>query len=196
MKRTFYGIMILILFGAASYLVLQPSGHASARNQLPLIDDTLKKEQPKKIKLGKDSLDDKYGEVAFDHESHSTKPYSVGGKSVLACTECHHTDQPESTIKPPYKKSERSVVLTAEALKAPGAVGVKTCRACHLQKTDKSKELPLLSIEGKPPLKLDNELAYHRNCNLCHDDAIKANPALKGKAWDSTECAPCHEKLE
>jgi hypothetical protein len=27
--------------------------------------------------------------------------YSPDGKSPIACTECHHTDQPKSALKPP-----------------------------------------------------------------------------------------------
>src|SRR5919201_31993 len=59
------------------------------------------KEQPKKVKLATDSLDDKWGEVAFDHENHTIKNYTPDGKTVTACVECHHTDQPKENLKPP-----------------------------------------------------------------------------------------------
>jgi cytoskeletal protein RodZ len=196
MKRNLFAIMILILLGVAGYLVLQPSNHAFAKLTSPVVDDTPKKELPKKVTLSKDSQSDKYGEVAFDHETHSTKMYSVDGKAVLTCVECHHTDQPAEGLKPPLKTSERKVLLTAEVLKAPDAVGVKLCRACHLQVGDDSAETPKVTYEGKStPTKLTNEIAYHQNCNVCHDAAIKARPALKGKVPGGEDCVPCHVKL-
>src|SRR2546423_1377919 len=59
------------------------------------------KEQPKKVKLATDSLDDKWGEVAFDHENHTLKNYNPDGKSMTSCVVCHHTDQPKENLKPP-----------------------------------------------------------------------------------------------
>jgi hypothetical protein len=196
MKRNLFGIMILILLGVATYLVLQPSNRALAKLTSPGVDDPLKKELPKKVTLSKDSQSDKYGEVAFDHETHSVKTYSVDGKTVLTCVECHHTDQPADVLKLPLKTSERKVLLTADVLKAPDALGVKNCRACHLQVGDDSKEMPAVTYEGKStPTKLNNEIAYHQNCNVCHDAAIKARPVLKGKIPGGEDCVPCHVKL-
>src|SRR5947209_20457653 len=79
------------------------------------------KTQPKEVVLDKDSQSDKYGEVAFNHENHSTKSYSPDGKSALSCVECHHTDQPAAGLKPPLKTSERNVVLTTASLQATDA---------------------------------------------------------------------------
>src|SRR6478736_9255772 len=76
------------------------------------------KTQPKEVTLDKDSQSDKYGEVPFNHENHSTKKYSPDGQSMLTCVECHHTDQPPGGLKPPLKTSERPVVLTAEVITA------------------------------------------------------------------------------
>ena len=81
-----------------------------------VVTQELSKVQPKEMVLGKDSQSDKYGEVAFNHETHSLKNYSVDGQSVLSCVECHHTDQPAASLKAPLKTSEREVVLTAAAL--------------------------------------------------------------------------------
>ena len=154
------------------------------------------KVQPKQLVLSKDSQSDKYGEVAFDHETHSTKPYSPDGKTVLACVECHHTDQPASALKPPLKTSERDVALTAAVLAAADAKPVKSCRSCHLQAGDDSAPMPTITYPDKPaPIKLNNEIAYHLNCNICHDKAIAARPALKGKAPGSNDCVPCHKAL-
>src|SRR5881394_3653112 len=94
------------------------------------------KTQPKEVVLDKDSQSDKYGDVAFNHENHTTKMYSIDGKSVLSCVECHHTDQPAAALKAPLKTSEREVALTAALLQAADTKPVKTCRACHLQTGD------------------------------------------------------------
>jgi len=154
------------------------------------------KTQPKDVTLGKDSQSDKYGEVPFNHENHATKNYSVDGKSAIACTECHHTDQPASALKPPLKTSERDVVLTTALLQAADSKAVKTCRTCHLQVGDDSKQIPTVTYTGKPtPTKMTNEVAYHKNCNICHDQAIAARSALKGKAPGSNDCFPCHKPV-
>ena len=150
--------------------------------------------QPKEVTLAKDSQSDKYGEVAFNHENHSLKKYSADGTAVLSCVECHHTDQPPTSLKPPLKTSERSVVLTAEILVPADAKAVKSCRACHLQAGDDSAAMPVVQYPDKPaPTKLTNEVAYHLNCNVCHDKAIAARPALKGKVPGSNDCVPCHK---
>jgi len=151
------------------------------------------KEQPKKVTLDSDSLDDKWGEVAFDHETHSSKKYNPDGAGVTPCTFCHHTDQPKDGLKPPLVTSERSVALTADILKDAAATPVKTCRACHLQAGDDSKPLPVVTKDGKQ-VKMDNEHAYHINCFECHDAAIKANPGLAAKisGSDPNGCVKWH----
>jgi hypothetical protein len=135
------------------------------------------KTQPKEVTLSKDSQSDKYGEVPFNHENHATKMYSVDGKSVILCVECHHTDQPAAGLKAPLKTSERDVVLTAAVL-------------------EDSAPMPAVTYPDKPgPTKLTNEVAYHMNCNICHDKALAARPALKGKAYGSNDCLPCHKPV-
>ncbi|HLN97768.1 MAG TPA: cytochrome c3 family protein [Pyrinomonadaceae bacterium] len=154
------------------------------------------KTQPKEVVLDKDSQSDKYGEVPFNHENHTIKPYSPDGKTVLTCVECHHTDQPAADLKPPLKTSERTVVLTAASLAAADAKAVKTCRACHLQAGDDSAPIPTVTYPDKPaPTKLTNEIAYHNNCNICHDKALAARPTLKGKVAGSNDCFPCHKPV-
>jgi len=155
------------------------------------------KTQPKEVVLAKDSQSDKYGEVAFNHENHSLKNYNIAGTAPIACVECHHTDQPAANLKAPLKTSQREVVLTTAALEAADAKPVKSCRVCHLQAGDDSATLPTVQYPDKPaPTKLTNEVAYHLNCNVCHDRAIAARPALKGKAPGSNDCVPCHKKLD
>ena len=196
MKRKLSGIITLIFLAAACALVLQPLGGVWARNSVAL-QDALKKELPKAVTLAKDSKDDKHGEVAFNHETHSAKNYSPDGKATIACVVCHHTDQPADALKPPLKTSERKVALTVEALKAADAVGVKNCRACHLQADDDSKAMPSITEAGKSkPTMLNNEVAYHLNCNTCHDAAIKARPELQGKIPGTKDCLKCHKLIE
>jgi hypothetical protein len=185
----------IIAFLALSCLgvVLSGSNGTTWRQDPPKESKT----QPKEVVLAKDSQSDKYGEVAFNHENHSLKNYNIAGTAPIACVECHHTDQPAANLKAPLKTSERDVVLTTAALAAADAKAVKTCRACHLQAGDDSAAMPTVQYPDKPtPTKLTNEVAYHLNCNICHDRAIAARPALKGKAPGSNDCVPCHKKLD
>ncbi len=152
------------------------------------------KTQPKETILGKDSQSDKYGEAPFNHENHSVKKYSIDGAAVIACVECHHTDQPPANLKAPLKTSGREVVLTTASLEVADAKPVKSCRACHLQTGDDSAPMPIIQYPDKPaPTKLNNEVAYHLNCNVCHDKAIAARPALKGKIPGTNDCLICHK---
>jgi Zn ribbon nucleic-acid-binding protein len=147
--------------------------------------------------LGKDSQTED-GEVPFDHETHATKMYSPDGKSTIACIECHHTDQPKSALKPPLSTSERDVTLTLASWQA-SSQKVNECRSCHFQSGSipEGKSLPTAtySERGKEVTKdLNNELAYHINCNTCHDAAAKLRPELKSKAGFATgvDCKTCH----
>jgi len=185
---------LLILIAALSCAAILTVA-ASARFSLQEIPKE-SKTQPKQVTLDQDSQSDKYGEVAFNHENHATKMYSIDGKSVLTCVECHHTDQPAAALKPPLKTSEREVTLTAAVLQAADAKPVKTCRSCHLQAGDDSATIPSVTYPDKPaPVKLTNEIAYHTNCNICHDKAIAARPALKGKVPGSNDCVSCHKPV-
>jgi nitrate reductase cytochrome c-type subunit len=185
MKRLLIGLIIVL---SAAAFVIWNGAAASFTQQIPKES----KEQPKKVKLDTDSLDDKWGEVAFDHETHSLKNYNPDGKTT-GCVECHHTDQPKESLKPPLVTSERSVTLTADVLKDAAATPVKICRACHLQAGDDSKPLPVITKDGKQ-VKIDNENAYHINCFECHDAAIKAKPELATKisGSDPKGCVKCH----
>jgi hypothetical protein len=201
MKRLL--IAVIVVLSAGVLLIVGNAARTSASTSalsltLPpaLLDQQIpkeSKEQPKKLKLGADSLDDKWGEVAFDHETHTIKNYTPDGKTTGACVECHHTDQPKDKLTPPLVTSERSVSLTADVLKDAAAAPVKGCRSCHLQAGDESKPLPVIKKNGKD-LKLDNEVAYHTNCFACHDAAIKARPELAAKisGSDPKGCAKCH----
>ena len=189
MKRLFTGSLIIL--SALALFVFATAAFTSARLTQDIPKES--KEQPKKVKLDQDSLDDKWGEVAFDHETHSTKNYNPDGASITSCVFCHHTDQPKANLKAPLTTSERNVVLTADVLKDAASGPVKTCRSCHLQSGDESKPLPVVTKDGKQ-VKMDNENAYHINCFECHDAAIKAKPELAQKisGSDPKGCGKCH----
>jgi hypothetical protein len=187
------GLVLIALLGCLAVVVAGRNSAASSKHWLVTEDS---KTQPKQVVLDKDSQSDKYGEVAFNHETHTSKNYSPDGSAVIACTECHHTDQPAAALKPPLKTSERDAVLTAVLLQAADAKPVKTCRTCHLQAGDDSGKLPLVTYPDKTtPTKMTNEIAYHLNCNACHDKAIAARPALKGKIPGTNDCLLCHKAV-
>ncbi|HSS19418.1 MAG TPA: cytochrome c3 family protein [Pyrinomonadaceae bacterium] len=184
-------LILIAILGCAACMAI------GGRANLALQDAAKEsKTQPKAVTLGKDSQSDKYGEVPFNHENHSTKNYSIDGTKPIVCVECHHTDQPKTALVAPLKTSEREVALTAKLLEAADTKPVKECRACHLQAGDDSAPLPTVTYDGKTtPTKLTNEVAYHTNCNICHDKAIAARPALKGKLAGSNDCLVCHKPV-
>jgi hypothetical protein len=161
-------------------------------------------EPTRPIILAKDSEDAKNGELkkeaAFDHVKHATDAsYSVDGKVVASCADCHHTDQPKAPAGQEYlKKFERTEALTSAQLKKSNQA-VKSCRVCHFSASmEPTDEYPPDSItydkaSGKAATKdkITNEEAYHLNCNTCHDQALKnktrAKPAKAPQA-----CADCH----
>src|ERR687896_825800 len=98
---------LLLLIALLGLVAVAVAGRHSA---LPFAQEIPResKIQPKEVTLGKDSQSDKYGEVPFNHETHSLKKYSPDGTSVLSCVDCHHTDQPAASLKPPLKTSERN----------------------------------------------------------------------------------------
>src|SRR5688500_9196863 len=123
-------IIVLLALTSVGVVVARSN---SDTGETPLVQATESKTQPKEVVLSKDSQSDKYGEVPFNHENHSVKNYNPAGTAPITCVECHHTDRPPASLKPPLKTSERAVVLTTAALEAADAKGVKKCRACHLQ---------------------------------------------------------------
>lgn len=160
--------------------------------------------QPAKpIILAKDS-EGKDGELkkeaAFDHVKHSTDAkYSVDGKTIIGCAECHHTDQPKAPAGQDYlKKLDRKEMLSAAELEK-SKQAVKSCRACHFQASaEATDDYPPDSITyakdtGKAATKdkIVNEEAYHLNCNTCHDQATK-NKSRATPAKAPQACADCH----
>jgi hypothetical protein len=84
--------IVLLAFGCFGVVI--DSNPATPTNPA-VFQEKESKTQPKEVALSKDSQSDKYGEVPFNHENHTTKKYSVDGSTVLTCVECHHTDQPD-----------------------------------------------------------------------------------------------------
>ena len=152
------------------------------------------KVQPKEVTLGRDAKATGQGSksVLFTHDTHSLRPYSADGKSVIGCAECHHTDQPKRALKGVLRTSEREEMLTTASLEKADAKPVKTCRECHAQTDVKPALWPASPEVTYPdedaPITLNNEEAYHRNCNVCHDAVKKRNPATKAPVT----CVQCH----
>src|SRR5678815_843013 len=90
-------LLVIVALGCLAAMMIFNSAARSASQDIPKES----KVQPKEVVRGKDSQSNKYGEAPFNHENHSTKKYSVDGASVLACIECHHTDQPAAGLKAP-----------------------------------------------------------------------------------------------
>lgn len=170
------------------------AANATVSNTASAANKTMRKE----FTLGQDSASE-YGEVPFNHDTHAFQPYSPDGKSPIGCVECHHTDQPKSALKPPLLTSERDIALTFDSWKA-SSQKVNECRYCHFQ-TDNvpdDKEMPTATYTegGKSVVKdLNNELAYHINCNTCHDAAAKLRPEVKQRPGFATgkDCTICHK---
>ena len=144
----------------------------------------------------------KLGGVKFSHTDHITKNRSIDGTKPIACVDCHHTAQPASgVVKHPLHKTawpaDRTTTLTAELLeKDPTAPPVNACTECHARTGTKPKllpELPKIKVEGvAEPITLDNQQAFHRNCNSCHDEVAKTGRATTGPT--AKKCVACHKK--
>jgi hypothetical protein len=158
------------------------------------------KKPPEIITLGAEA---KLGSTKFNHLDHLTKNRSVDGTSQIACVECHHTAQPasEAVKHPPHKTvwpADRTTTLTMELIeKDPNAVGA-VCRDCHARADTKPKllpEIPKVTFEGSAePTIMTNQQAFHRNCGGCHDEVVKARPALTPPPPTSKKCVACHKK--
>ena len=154
---------------------------------------------PENIVLSKEA---KLGAVAFNHLKHATEKRSPDGTKVITCVECHHTAQPaaEAAKHPPHKTAwpaDRATTLTAE-LAEKETLAVDACTACHARADAKPKllpEIPSLKFEGADEATvLNNQQAFHRNCAGCHDEAVKARPALDPAPPTSKKCTACHKK--
>ena len=158
------------------------------------------KKPPETFVLAKEA---KLGPVAFNHLKHITENRSPDGTKPIACIECHHTAQPasEAAKHPPHKTvwpADRTTTLTAELLEKDPSVTVVICTDCHARADQKPKllpEIPRLKFEGAAEETImNNQQAFHRNCGGCHDDVVKARPALDPAPPTSKKCVACHKK--
>ena len=141
------------------------------------------------------------GKVTFSHSSHTTKNYNIEGIGPIACTECHHVEQPASEAKkfPPHQTAyppDRETKLTADLLTKEPATKVTPCRNCHARKEEKPlvwPELPQIKSENSTAMiTLTNQQAFHRACAGCHDQVVKVRPGAKSPT--TTKCTACHKK--
>ena len=188
MKR----ILILAVFGlfvvfAAAALIFQRIAEAQ----------TVQTKMPEVIILGKDA---KLGQVTFNHANHNGGKYSIDGTGPIACIECHHTAQPASALHAPLKTTwpaDRTTTLTADLFaRDPAAAGVAACRDCHARAGATPKllpEIPSIKHEASTAIiNLTNQQAFHRNCDGCHVEVQRNNPA--SRAPKATQCTSCHKR--
>jgi hypothetical protein len=155
---------------------------------------------PETIVLSKEA---KLGAVTFNHLKHVTEKRSPDGTKLIACVECHHTAQPaaEAVKHPPHKTvwpADRTTTLTAELIEKDTTTTVNVCTDCHARAEAKPKllpEIPSVKFEGAAEATvLNNQQAFHRNCGGCHDEVVKARPALDPAPPTSKKCTACHKK--
>ena len=158
------------------------------------------KKPPETIVLAKEA---KLGAVSFNHLKHITEKRNPDGTQQIACVECHHTAQPadEAVKHPPHKTvwpADRTTTLTADLLEKDPSTTVIICTDCHARANQKPKllpEIPSLKLEGAAEATvLNNQQAFHINCGVCHDDAVKARPSLSPAPPTSKKCVACHKK--
>ncbi|MFN0280286.1 MAG: hypothetical protein ACKVRN_17045 [Pyrinomonadaceae bacterium] len=117
------------------------------------------------------------GLVEFDHDTHSTKKYSIDGKSVIKCDACHHTNSATLTSAF-WKDSEKQWIDSKKKDNYKKKDYIENCHECH-----------------NPQSRMNNEDAYHQNCNVCHDKAFEARKELKNtnpKFGVTDDCIICH----
>ena len=188
-------LFITLAAAALGFVALAASHVAPAAANFALFES---KTQPKNVVLNKAPKTTKSPDnqkVPFNHETHSLKMYSADLKSVPACTECHHTDQPASALKNGLKTSERAEVLTTELLAKPDSKAVKTCAQCHSQAGTKPASWPEIvtfTRANGDEVELTNENAYHINCIECHESVKK----VKATTTAPIKCAECHNGKE
>lgn len=188
MKRT----LILAVFGLFIFL-----GAAAFTSQRIAEAQTTQTKMPEVIILGKDA---RLGQVTFNHANHNGGKYSIDGTGPIACIECHHVAQPASALHAPLKTTwpaDRTTTLTADLYaKDPAAAGVAACRDCHAKANTTPKllpEIPSIKHESSTAIiNLTNQQAFHRNCDGCHVEVLKNNPAAK--VPKATQCTSCHKR--
>ncbi len=191
MKRS-----VILVFGAAVLgigvlFAIDSSSYFQSRAQT--------KEMPTTVTLAEKAT---LGQVTFNHADHTTKNYNVAGDGPIACTECHHTAQPQAEVvkhalwKTSYP-ADRTTTLTKDLYtKDPAASGAVGCRNCHVKAGETPKllpKLPEITLPGATsPTAVTNLLAFHRRCTGCHTEIKKLKPDSKGPG--AAQCTMCHKK--
>ncbi len=158
------------------------------------------------IEPGRDTMANRFGEVAWDHELHARD-------AVKNCQSCHHTSHPGESDpqacrnchkNPSLSDSVYALAMTAK--KGPAgkvekevpsrrkafhkscigchtavAKGPVACRECHMQVFPTEQGSTGFDHIGYA---IENE----QRCESCHEKGKPAN--LKGAEWDN--CASCH----
>jgi len=188
---------VLTILATFLFLVALALGASTVTRDVSAPDG---KKPPETIVLAKEA---KLGQVTFNHLKHFTEKRSPDGTKQLACVDCHHTAQPaaEAVKHPPHKTAwpaDRTTTLTAELLEKDPATVVNDCTDCHARADTKPKllpEIPSLKFEGNAePTVLINQQAFHRSCGGCHDEVVKARPAIDPAPPTSKKCTTCHKK--
>lgn len=184
-------IFALLIFSIAAFSSRSgPTASSSVQGKKP----------PETMVLSKEA---KLGAVAFNHSKHITENRSPDGTTPIACVECHHTAQPaaEAAKHPPHKTvwpADRTTTLTAELLEKDPSVTIALCTDCHARAGEKPKlvpAIPSLKLTGAAEATvLNNQQAFHINCGVCHDEAVKARPTLDPAPPTSKKCTACHKK--
>lgn len=188
---------VLTLFATLLFLIALVSGTSN----LPRDASAQRgKKPPETIILSKES---RLGSVVFEHANHFSENRSPDGTKLIRCVECHHVAQPlaEAMKHPPHKTAyppDRTTTLTAGLLEKDPNTQVPRCTDCHARAETKPKlmaEIPSLKFEGAAEATvLNNQEAFHRNCGGCHDEVLKARPALEPLPPTSKKCTSCHKK--
>lgn len=171
----------------------------SSMRALAQIKEPTQIKMPEVIVLGQDS---KLGKVTFNHVKHNGGDYTADGTGPIACIECHHTAQPAAELVkyPPLKTAwpaDRTTTLTADLFnKDPKAAGVAACRDCHARVGQVPKLMPEIPVVKQPGsttlLTLTNQMAFHKNCDVCHFEVRAQRPGIK--APNATQCTSCHKR--
>jgi hypothetical protein len=186
---------IVVLAMLATCIVLWTVGKSSSQSPSGAQGS---KTPPAKVELATAA---KLGKVTFDHAAHSTQNRNIAGTGPIACTECHHVEQPaaEAAKHPPLKTvwpADRTVTLTADSIKDAATPPVVGCRNCHARQGEKPAVLPAIpEIKAEysaAMIALTNQQAFHRTCGGCHDQVLKQR--ADAKAPGTKKCMECHKK--
>lgn len=191
LSRSLIVITVLVhLFLLVGVPLLAQRSKTVAQVKLPKIPDVI-------VLAGKA----KNGPVGFNHVKHNGGEYNADGP--ILCIQCHHTAQPAASLTgiPPHRTvwpADRTTTLTAEVFAAdPRKAGVAACRDCHARPGGKPKLLEFIPVIKDPETEretvIDNKIAFHTACDVCHFEIGFRTKGSKAPAADN--CASCHKQV-